>query len=96
MVSGGAGGTRTPYLFNAIEALSQMSYSPKPSTRRGRRLQGNIAKALGSGKVATPGRQALPPKMRLRTRWHALAAPRCAAAEVPYPLALARLRPSAV
>ena len=27
-VSGGAGGTRTPYLFNAIEALSQMSYSP--------------------------------------------------------------------
>ena len=29
MVSGGAGGTRTPYLFNAIEALSQMSYSPK-------------------------------------------------------------------
>ena len=26
---GGAGGTRTPYLFNAIEALSQMSYSPK-------------------------------------------------------------------
>ena len=26
--SGGAGGTRTPYLFNAIEALSQMSYSP--------------------------------------------------------------------
>ena len=31
--SGGAGGTRTPYLFNAIEALSQMSYSP---TRRNR------------------------------------------------------------
>ena len=27
-VSSGAGGTRTPYLFNAIEALSQMSYSP--------------------------------------------------------------------
>tara|TARA_A100001037_G_scaffold114324_1_gene104148 strand:- start:752 stop:1036 length:285 start_codon:yes stop_codon:yes gene_type:complete len=26
--SGGAGETRTPYLFNAIEALSQMSYSP--------------------------------------------------------------------
>jgi hypothetical protein len=25
---GGAEGTRTPYLFNAIEALSQMSYSP--------------------------------------------------------------------
>ena len=25
---GGAGGTRTPYLFNAIEALSQLSYSP--------------------------------------------------------------------
>ena len=25
---GGAGGTRTRYLFNAIEALSQMSYSP--------------------------------------------------------------------
>jgi hypothetical protein len=29
---GGAGGTRTPYLFNAIEALSQMSYSPKIPT----------------------------------------------------------------
>ena len=28
MLTGGAGGTRTPYLFNAIEALSQMSYSP--------------------------------------------------------------------
>jgi hypothetical protein len=26
---GGAEGTRTPYLFNAIESLSQMSYSPK-------------------------------------------------------------------
>ena len=26
--SGGAGGDRTPYLLNAIEALSQMSYSP--------------------------------------------------------------------
>jgi hypothetical protein len=25
---GGAGGDRTLYLFNAIEALSQMSYSP--------------------------------------------------------------------
>ena len=25
---GGAGGTRTPCLFNAIEALSQLSYSP--------------------------------------------------------------------
>ena len=29
--SGGAGGTRTPYLFNAIEALSQLSYSPTPA-----------------------------------------------------------------
>ena len=28
MQNGGAGGTRTPYLFNAIEALSQLSYSP--------------------------------------------------------------------
>ena len=26
---GGAEGTRTPYLFNAIESLSQMSYSPR-------------------------------------------------------------------
>ena len=26
--SGGAGGTRTRYLFNAIEALSRLSYSP--------------------------------------------------------------------
>ena len=32
---GGAAGTRTLYLFNAIEALSQMSYSP---TRRGWRV----------------------------------------------------------
>ena len=32
--SGGAGGTRTPYLFNAIEALSQMSYSPMRMDRR--------------------------------------------------------------
>ena len=34
---GGAGGTRTPYLFNAIEALSRLSYSPMPSLngRRG-------------------------------------------------------------
>ncbi len=39
--SGGAGGNRTRYLFNAIEALSQMSYSPtscvdgkKPPARR--------------------------------------------------------------
>ncbi len=31
---GGAGGTRTPYLFNAIEALSQMSYSPMHTDRR--------------------------------------------------------------
>ena len=28
VVYGGAGGTRTLYLFNAIEALSQLSYSP--------------------------------------------------------------------
>ena len=28
VAANGAGGTRTPYLFNAIEALSQMSYSP--------------------------------------------------------------------
>jgi hypothetical protein len=28
VTDGGAGGTRTPYLFNAIEALSQLSYSP--------------------------------------------------------------------
>ncbi len=27
-ISGGAGGIRTLYLFNAIEALSQLSYSP--------------------------------------------------------------------
>ncbi len=26
--AGGAGGIRTLYLFNAIEALSQLSYSP--------------------------------------------------------------------
>ena len=33
---GGAGGNRTRYLFNAIEALSQMSYSPTRSTARTR------------------------------------------------------------
>ena len=35
ITSGGAGGTRTLYLFNAIEALSQMSYSP---TRFGKQI----------------------------------------------------------
>ena len=29
---GGAAGTRTPYLFNAIEALSRLSYSPTKTT----------------------------------------------------------------
>ena len=53
MVIGGAGGLEPPTSSMPFEALSQMSYSPKLSTRRGRRLQGNIAKALGSGKVAT-------------------------------------------
>ena len=38
---GGAGGTRTLYLFNAIEALSQMSYSP---TQYGLWAAINIAK----------------------------------------------------
>ena len=33
LIDGGAGEDRTLYLFNAIEALSQMSYSP---TRLGR------------------------------------------------------------
>ena len=28
VIPGGAGGIRTRYLFNAIEALSQLSYSP--------------------------------------------------------------------
>ena len=31
-VCGGAGGTRTRYLFNAIEALSRLSYSPTQHT----------------------------------------------------------------
>ncbi len=31
--NGGAEGTRTPYLFHAMEALYQMSYSPAPDTR---------------------------------------------------------------
>ena len=36
---GGAAGTRTPYLYNAIVALSQMSYSPRhPAAKRGRRV----------------------------------------------------------
>jgi site-specific DNA recombinase len=29
---GGAGGIRTPYLLNAIQALSQLSYSPRVYT----------------------------------------------------------------
>ena len=37
--SGGAGGTRTLYLFNAIEALSRLSYSPKERTRAGALFQ---------------------------------------------------------
>ncbi len=32
---GGAGGTRTPYLFNAIEALSRLSYSPTRMPHKG-------------------------------------------------------------
>ena len=32
---GGAGGIRTRYLFNAIEALSRVSYSPTSGARRG-------------------------------------------------------------
>ena len=40
--SGGAAGTRTPYLFNAIEALSQMSYSPTSA------YPGKISKGKGS------------------------------------------------
>ncbi len=31
-IPGGAGGIRTPYLLNAIQALSQLSYSPGVST----------------------------------------------------------------
>ena len=47
-VIGGAGGTRTPYLFNAIEALSQMSYSPMRMTgREDGWLYLNIADAPG-------------------------------------------------
>ena len=34
--SGGAGGTRTPYLRLAKAALSQMSYSPSSDNKRGR------------------------------------------------------------
>ena len=50
---GGAGGGRTHYLFNAIEALSQLSYSPslygpRIGTRRAERAsvnaRNNIAK----------------------------------------------------
>ena len=50
---GGAGGGRTHYLFNAIEALSQLSYSPTvygPGVRTGRpdrasvNARSNIAK----------------------------------------------------
>ena len=40
--NGGAGGTRTPCLFNAIEALSQMSYSPTGSGRRSPSVAGSI------------------------------------------------------
>ena len=41
---GGAGGARTPYLFNAIEALSQLSYSPITRVPGGTRS--TIAKRL--------------------------------------------------
>ncbi len=43
---GGAGGIRTPYLFNAIEALSLLSYSPTVGRVSG---QGRVAKAKGPG-----------------------------------------------
>ena len=42
--AGGAGGTRTPCLFNAIEALSQMSYSPTRSVARGATTFDNSSK----------------------------------------------------
>ena len=49
---GGAGGTRTPYLFNAIEALSQLSYSPINAVRAPRNARNNITKpALGRNQV---------------------------------------------
>jgi hypothetical protein len=44
VIDGGAGGTRTPYLFNAIEALSQLSYSPIMQYRRPQTTCTNIAK----------------------------------------------------
>ena len=50
--NGGAGGTRTPYLFNAIEALSQLSYSPINAVRAPRNARNNITKpALGRNQV---------------------------------------------
>ena len=48
MASGGAGGTRTPCLFNAIEALSQMSYSPSRARDR------PPAQRTNSSKTAAP------------------------------------------
>ena len=53
MVSGGAGGTRTPDFLRAREALSQLSYSPtesggQPLLREGR------CKRKGAGTCPTP------------------------------------------
>ena len=42
---GGAEGIRTPYLLNAIQSLSQLSYSPNPIP--------NLAKNYAKGKART-------------------------------------------
>ena len=57
---GGAGGTRTPYLFNAIEALSQLSYSP---TEWSGKDESEYTRQLG--RVATWG-----VGKRVWSRWH--------------------------
>ena len=48
LVEGGAEGNRTPDLFNAIEALSQLSYSPMPTTRL-RNVEGTAPPERGGG-----------------------------------------------
>ena len=64
---GGAGGTRTPCLFNAIEALSQMSYSPTRLDKYSKRPTG-AQEQDGSDRVHSHGVAAGGARLAIRLR----------------------------
>ena len=80
VVSGGAGGTRTPYLFNAIEALSQMSYSPMQIDRPRNRLT-----VSEYSRPTRPPQSALPVHRTLRALAETRPSPPCPACVRPCP-----------